>query len=425
MLALLIQIVASCGNLNEEPSREVFDNSLKTLTITAGLSGGLAVMPSILPSRLDCSSLTYYFAIQNLIDNSNSLQVFEAESDGVSLNFPIELSEGYYSIGVYVLQSAAAASLTGTYMTDFNSGDLADNCVLSGAATVDLRQDETISVALSTERSSQNGIVSLNFYTNGWTLDTSKFRATCGIKNKAGALVGLSYEVNLNSVTSVEPAASAVPLYYASLPAGTYTFYVNYTKLSDSSVVYTWTDSIMVLPNQTISKNIGLLDIIDYAPAAPSALKASYLDFDSDSVWCYVNFAWTDNSNNEAGFRMELKAVEQSQDDGDITSDMAASWSAVAAASSAVTGAFTRGATSSSQAFDNTGYCVDGSLNKNNSSATFKLSRGYRYLARICAVGYANAGNSDYCYVDFSLGGTGKSGYSDFDAAARYIKVGD
>ena len=430
MLALVIQIVASCGNLNQEPSKD-FDSSIKTLTITTGMPGVGAVSNSILPSRLDCSSLTYYFAIENLINKEKSLQVFNSDNDEASLNFPIELSTGYYKISVYALASGAAASLDGkTYgqadPSGFIEDDLIGLCVLSGRATVDLRQDESIDIYLSSSGLVQTGTVSLNFYTKGWTLDTSKFYATCGIKNKAGVLVGLSDELNISGVSNVEPAADAVPLYFATINPGTYTFFVNYTSKADASVVYAWTENIMVSSNQAIKKNIALLDIIDHAPAAPSAFKASYQDFDPESVWCNVNFVWQDNAVNEAGFEIALRPVLSSEDDALITSDMAASWEAVAMDYNAVGGSFTRNGSGTTQAFDDIpGLCVDGSLNKNNSSATFKLSRGVRYLARIRSVGYSHAGNSDWLYLDISAGGTGKAGYSDFDTAARYIKVGD
>lgn len=420
LLALLIQIVAGCGNLNvAEPSNGYSDSTIKTLTITTGAS----VARSITAERLDCSSLTYYFAITNLINNSQSLQTYTSATDEVFLDFPIELESGYYRIGIYALDAEGIAKISGDYPTDFNDGDLEAACVLSGRATVDLRQDETVDVALTTNRLVQTGNVALNFYTNGWTLDTTKFSAVCGIKNKAGALIG--NEVNLSGVTNVPPDPSAVPLYSATLQQGTYTFYVSYTKKNDSSAVYTWTDSIFVTSNRTIRKTVALADIIDHAPAAPSAFKAAYQDFDSSSVWCYVNFAWDDNANNERGFEIELLAVSAGQSDGDITSDMAGCWDSLTPDGSKVTGSFTQNGGAYIQSFDQSGYGVDGSLLKNSQSATFKLSRGYRYLARIRSVGTFKADPSDWVYVDFTLGGTGKTGYSAFDPAARYMKVGD
>ena len=388
---------------------------------------------TILPSALDSSSLTYYFAIDDLINDSSTLQIFDSASAGAFLNFPIELAEGYYKIRAYALTEASAASYPkANYGKPTNEGGfVADHlkaaCVMWGSATVDLRQDETINIALSANNLTGNVQVALNFYTSGWTLDTDKFNATCGMQDKTGALIGTLSEVDLNGVTNVEPSLDAPAKYNATVPAGTYTFFVKYKKKSDASAVYTWTDSIIVLPNQPIKKNIALPDIIDHAPAAPSGLKASYYDIDPSGVWCYVNFAWTDNSNNEKGFQIDLKKVLQSEDDSWITSDMAASWEAVASDLSAVSGSFTAwdGAPLTQKFDDVPGLCVDGSLLKNNTSATFMLSRGYRYLARIRSVGYDHAGNSDWVYVDLSAGGTGKTDYSDFDPAARYMKVGD
>lgn len=423
LLALLIQVVAGCGNLNmAEPSNGYSNSSIKTLTITTGAQ---SVAKTILPSALDSSSLTYYFAIDDLINDSSTLQIFDSASAGTFLNFPIELAEGCYKIRVYALTATAAASYAkanygkSTNEGGFGADHLATACVMWGSATVDLRQDETINIALSSNNLTGNVQVELNFYTSGWTLDT--VNATCGIRDKTGALIGTMSEVDLNGVTNVEPSLDTPALFVATVPAGTYTFFVKYKKKSDASAVYTWTDSIIVLPNQPIKKNIALYDIIEHAPAAPSGLKASYYDIDPSGVWCYVNFAWTDNSNNEKGFEIDLKKVLQSEDDSWITSDMAASWNAVASDLSAVSGSYT------TANFDNDGLSprVDGSLNKNNASATFRLSRNYRYLARIRSVGYDHAGNSDWVYVDLSAGGTGKTGYSDFATDARYMKVGD
>ena len=422
LLALLDQIVASCGNLNmAEPSNGYSDSTIKTLTITTGAS----VSKSITAERLDCSSLTYYFAITNLINNKKSLQTFTSLIDDVFLDFPIELESGYYRIGIYALDAAGVAKISGSYPTDFNEGDLEAACVLVGRATVDLRQDETIDVVLTDNKLVQSGTVALNFYTNGWTLDTTKFSATCCIKNKAGTMVGPVDPENISGVTNVEPAASAVPMYSATLPQGVYTLCVSYTRKTDSSIVYTWTDSIFVSSNRNIKKTIPLVDIIDYAPAAPSGFKASYLDFDPSSVWCYVNFAWTDNANNERGFEIELLAVSGGHADGDITSPMSGCWDSLAPDGSKVTGAFTQNGIGSTQSFEQSGCEVDGSLLKNSQSATFKLNRGYRYLARIRSVGNFKADASDWVYVDLSAGGTGKAGYSAFDPAARYMKVGN
>lgn len=429
LLALLIQVVASCGNLNVDEPSKVYDSSIKTLTITTGAP---SVAKTILPEALDSSSLTYYFAIDDLINDLKTLQIFDSASAGTFLNFPIELVEGYYKIRVYALAAAAAAGYSKanygkpTNEGGFGAGHLATACVMWGSATVDLRQDETINIALSANNLTGNVAVALNFFTSGWVFDPGKFNATCGMQDKTGALIGTLSEVDLNGVTSVEPSLDTAAVYNATVPAGTYTFFVKYKKLSDASAVYTWTDSIIVLPNQPIKKNIALPDIIEHAPAAPSGLKASYYDIDPSGIYCYVNFSWTDNSVNEAGFQIDLKAVSPSDDDALITSNMAASWNAVNSDLSAVTGSFTRTATALTQAFDEVpGLCVDGSLNKNNSSATFKLNRNRRYLARIRSIGYDHADPSDWVYVDFTLGGTGKTGYSAFDPAARYMKVGD
>ena len=261
--------------------------------------------------------------------------------------------------------------------------------------------------------------------------DNVRVHAFCGIKNKAGELVGLSTEKDITTVGSTEPSANAVPSYHASVPAGTHTFYVRYESKKNPSIAYIWTDTIIVSPNQTIKKNIALIDIIEYAPAAPTDFKASYYNVDPTGEFCYVNFTWTDNSVNERGFMIDLKAIQPSEDDANISSDMAASWESLTQYGGAVVGSFTSSGYEvngvDTKKFDDVpGLCVDGSLNKNQGgSATFKLSRKIRYLARISAVGYGNAGNSDYCYVSFSAGGTGKDGYTPFAADARYIKVGE
>ena len=44
---------------------------------------------------------------------------------------------------------------------------------------------------------------------------------------------------------------------------------------------------------------------------------------------------------------------------------------------------------------------------------------------RLRAGGNFKADSSDWVYVDLSAGGTGKAGYSAFDPAARYMRVGN
>ncbi len=436
LLALLIQVVASCGNLNVDEPSKVYDSSIKTLPITTGEP---SVAKTILPSALDSSSLTYYFTIDDLIYDLKTLQTFDSASSGAILNFPIELPEGYYKIRVFALTASAASGYSDKEKYEkpsseggFTADHLAAACVLQGTTTVDLRQDETVSIKLTANNAADDYVsVGVNFYTNGWTLDTGKFNATCGMWNRTGSLVGTMSEVDLNSVTSVEPAIDAPCVYNASVLPGTYTFFVKYTKLSNNSVAYTWTDTIIVSPNQPIKKNIALIDIIEYEPAAPTDFKASYYNVDPTGEFCYVNFTWTDNSVNERGFLIDLLAVQDSVDESYFSTDMAATWNStyVVADVSKVTGRFTSSGYEingvATKEFDDVpGLCVDGSLDKNRTnSATFKLSRNIRYLARICAVGYNHAGNSEYCYLDLSSG-TGKADYSDF-TTTKYFKVGD
>ena len=77
--------------------------------------------------------------------------------------------------------------------------------------------------------------------------------------------------------------------------------------VNDKIKEYKYTDKIVVMPNRTTKAVIGIPDIIDRAPSAPSKLIAAYGEPENIlSEYYPVEFCWDDNSNNETSFELEI-----------------------------------------------------------------------------------------------------------------------
>ncbi|MBQ9207846.1 MAG: hypothetical protein IJ158_14190 [Treponema sp.] len=313
-----------------------------------------------------------------------------------------------------------------------------------GYANVDLRSATTLKFYLTADGLAGTGGAKLTFYFDGMTGETGKGTWT---KDHADTVLADSYTITaditsrLQNITSnpqtVDPAkflpaspaenqlysvAEGSTVNWASIAPGTYNLEVKFTcpasaSGGDLAKSYVWSDIIIILPNQTIEKNILVPDVILYKPLKPTDFAVGYVTPTSTVTNTYnAVLAWTDKSNNETYFEVQYTnlagtsvALSDEVDDDD-------KWTTQTAGLDA-----SNTVTLGEDFYGNTSLgWVAGSLVKNNKAAVVKLSLGTRYLFRIAAVNAA--GHSEWSYATYDLAGD-QSNLSTGTSTASYTPV--
>lgn len=313
-----------------------------------------------------------------------------------------------------------------------------------GYANVDLRSASTLKFYLTADGLSGTGGAELTFYFDGMTGDTGKGTWT---KDHADTVLTDSYTITaditsrLENITSnpqtVDPTkflptspaddqlysvATGSKVTWASVAPGTYNLEVKFTcpaSTSGGDLVksYVWSDIIIILPNQTIKKDILVPDVILYKPNAPTGFAVGYVTPTSTVTNTYnAVLAWTDNSNNETYFEVQYTNLAGTSVALASKVDDDTKWGTQTAG---LDGSNTVKLGEDFYGNTNLGW-VAGSLVKNNTAAVVKLSLGNRYLFRIAAVNAA--GHSTWAYATYDLT-TAQSNLSTGASTASYTPV--
>lgn len=390
---------------------------------------------TILPEALSINDLDLYLYGQNKItgqeitftsgsESTNCLKVSitKYSDDGTSGIFSINLASGMYSLTLAAVKSGKS----------FDKSDLATNTLLIGNATADPSVD-TIVFCLSGKRfmnaSGMYSTARLGLYTLGWTYsdyDSSSSSFACD--------VGI-YKKDLNNTVLYEKTNFSLPHYddSSSVPSnvddfasnfiyrttpGEYNFTVRFYDTNDSSRSYYYSDTIMLLGNQTTEKILEIPNIIGAKPEAPTSFICGYIDpSDQDAQKYSLNLEWLDNAKNEEYFQLELMDLSDT-DDQAISNTYSEYVKCILGksteySSSARDTAWSFLATNfqvttiQNDYFEQMGMVssnqVKGSLSRNSNTVIFPLLFGERYLVRLCAVN--SEGSSSYVYPDIYSGG--------------------
>lgn len=297
--------------------------------------------------------------------------------------------------------------------------------VYIGYANVDLRNGDAIKFYISADGLTGGGQFALTIKTDtSWSpehlakvKDTSKYTITAGLYNRETDVV-LS-NPSAETVTNTEFVGSGHVWNATELTVGTYNFVVKFVA---GEKTYEYSDVIIILPNQKITKTIEIPDIIEYAPISPTAFKIAYIQPTVNTTDSYnALLQWTDNSKNERYFKIEY--VDVSAQGASYVNDAMQTafkeWRAVegnpaasdyTAKKTAADNAWTTAITSISAKVKTLDYgfygnpeqnWVAGTLQKNSKNILMSLALGKRYIFRISAVN--DAGISDnYSYATYS-----------------------
>ena len=231
------------------------------------------------------------------------------------------------SLGAYVWELTLTA-----YLEDADNAGEADTTqpVLVGYTSVDLRSGTSTSVTFSMIKSGLEtpGTVSITgYYVDGTLAANSTLvtnsnavaKYTMGLYDRiTGELVtgtdtSGSLETTVTSPTAASSPANHWGITYGTTASnkaypGTYLFAITFYNANDVAIGY-YSDLLIVDPGNATTKDIGVIDVINKVPAAPSNFKAFLVKDteDSDIEGFYaVRFEWEDNSNNETNFEIEL-----------------------------------------------------------------------------------------------------------------------
>lgn len=215
---------------------------------------------------------------------------------------------------------------------------------------------------------------------------------------------------------------------------GTYNFVVYFKDALNGNKVYEYSDIIIILPNQEVEATVKVPDVIEYVPATPLDLKVGYVTPATDDIGTYnAVLSWTDNSNNESYFEVEIVDVSRNSGTKDyvlsnttatpsiITEDIktapatgkesdptdTGNVASLAAWEAAVANTVTADKVTYGKDFygDAANGWVAGSLQRNNNHIVVKLSLGKSYVMRIAAVNDAGKSRT-YAYATYDLSET-------------------
>ena len=377
------------------------------------------VSATIMADTIDADTLNYYLFYTNKVTgatiNPEAPLAFTAADPSTPNIGTVDLNieDGYYLFKLYASEATASAPIT--------ENTVKTGALFLGQTEADLRTStDTVSFYLTSDTLTGSADVAIKLMTTGWTVPTG-YTISAGITKKTdGSPVP---GPNLDPISGITDTAPATAQYgRTGITAGTYNFEVRFANGSTGKT-YVWSDTIIVAPNHNIAKTIAIPEVIDEPPVAPTAFNATFLDPDSLSKEFYnVEFHWAAATTvNEQYFRIELLEIPSATAWGDINADTSTEWSdgyRTTLGNTADSYLTKLGADFYGNESQN---WIAGSLRKNNEKATVALPLGKRYLARICAVN--DAGDSDFCYVDFdnAVPAALTTDYSKFAADSKVV----
>lgn len=420
-------LFASCGNISGTIEDTTKDNTptineVRTVVFTTD-SNGLFEFSNknsnsrtILPDTVDTGNLNFYLIYKDTVSLKTSIKQITFKADA-----------GTTKKGTFVLQlplsdyqfTLCAVPTTETGITESSTADeIKAAATFIGYANADFRYNDEVSFHMKANSSSTgkgNIDITLN-HENSWQVPLN-YKVTVGLYEidtdaliypaapaDAQELLDTSTAEAENIITNIKFSSTS-----KTIKQGEYNLVVKYNDTTHSKT-YEYSEKVIVLMNQTSKGTITIPKIIEEPPVAPTAFEAKFKDpKDSTKNNYQVEFTWTDNSNNEREFNLELLTL--SSDDYIKLPAQDSDWTSVTGSVTGSSEEFNR------LTFDESDLKADGSLNKGNESATFYLELGKRYIARIRAKN--DTGVSDWAYL--AMATTVDNDWQKFDTDVQTI----
>ena len=439
VVSLASLFLVSCSNVNSDSDDATVcaGNNLavtKQITLTAKADENTVTFPSasssrtLLPETINGDTLDFFLAYKTLKETNWTVKktTFTASADDKTVGTVKEEFElNSYEFKLYAVPAGVVTA----------SATLAESTVktaaaLAGYATADLRYNTAVAFTLTANNMTGQGKIDITIKTvagfkipGGYTVTAGLYdydtSSTLVYPSGAVAPITVAADGTVNDTSSFKVATSTIN-------AGSYNLVVTLTNTNVTpNKSYKCSEKVIVLTNQETKGIFWIRDIIDYPPTQPADFIVGFTDpTSSDSTHYTVEFAWTDTSDCETGFELELMKVDDktatplyplmpTEDDewGDeaktkglakdfnaaITTTSPSQWEDITDADVLLLNKTNLSTCPLFVSYSGSGDSV-GSLNMNQSHLKMLLPMEHRFVARIRAVN--DVGKSDYTYLN-------------------------
>ena len=424
----VVFVLSSCNNYFNETAyyadvnTPVSSESTKTITITAtseenivNFAAPSASARTLLPAAIGASDLKFYIGAKKAGDSvyGTFAEVTFTATGGSTTTGTITAT---YDLASYEFKLYALPSGTTVADNQLSDSTLKGLAILAAYAAADLRYNDSVNFYLSSNSLTNNGTFDIGI-TSSWQIPT-------GYSVKVGV-----YGVDTNTLVYPSSAAGEREISTGGdkikatgdssfknldgMTPGNYNLVIKI--ISPAKKTYTYSESLIILPGRKTEGTIDLPNIIDYPPTQPASFIAGYAKpLTSDQDYYTVDFAWTDTSYCERGFRLEILLADKDQNTFFTTPKTDDEWNTLMnttlsldATKKAESTTYWRNGfdtnllvlnKSNFQTYVNTITDGTGSLYMNGKHLSMKFPLEHRFVARICAEN--DVGQSAYTYLD-------------------------
>lgn len=293
------------SNVPGSTSRSINVNLISTEENLSFNHASRAILP-------DISSTSFDFYIEGFADYNPDYNIPFQKIPSASItyststkgSFAFSFEPTYYRLKMYAVKSG----------DNPDSASVENIALLKASAAVDLRANDEINFYLSSYNLSGKGYFDLKIYADGWTCNTSEFDISFSVLNKSDGNVLVKNDYSKTSEPHSLPESPETALSFTSsgnsIDAGTHLLKITFSNAAGKS--YSYSDNIVISPNQTTRGSVKIPDIIGKKPAAPTYLIAGFHDIPRSSsfdLYYPVEFCWDDTSYNESDFEIELMNI--------------------------------------------------------------------------------------------------------------------